>query len=83
MTKDQIPEFVEDIIETGCPICAIGHELYVLGEIDVPDEDFDRVVKEVHAISKRYGERDHLRYEIVKHLRSIGRFIELDQPTSH
>ncbi|WP_430246516.1 hypothetical protein ACQY1M_25145 (plasmid) [Neorhizobium sp. DAR64861/K0K2] len=83
MTEEQIPEFVDAIIATGCPICAIGHEFYVLGEIDVPDQDFDRVVKEVQAISKRYGERDHLRPQIVEHLRSIGRFIELEQPVRH
>lgn len=83
MTEEQIPEFVDAIIATGCPICAIGYEFYVVGEIDVPDHDFDRVVKEVQAISKHYGKRDHLRPQIVEHLRSIGRVFELGQPVHH
>lgn len=81
MRKDEIPDFVEEIIATGCPITAIGYDLFVLGEIDVPEEDMERVSKEVHEISKRYGERDHLRAEIAAYLRSIGRYFELDERT--
>lgn len=83
MRKDEISDFVDEIIATGCPICAIADDLYVLGEIDVPEEDMDRVSKEVHEISTRYGERDHLRSEIVAYLRSIGRSYELDERRLH
>lgn len=38
MTEDQIPGFVEDILGTGCPIDAIGDDLYVLGELYVPKQ---------------------------------------------
>ncbi|SPZ35342.1 Uncharacterised protein [Agrobacterium tumefaciens] len=41
----------------------------------------ERVSGEVHEISKRYGERDHLRMEIAAYLRSIGRYFELDVRT--
>lgn len=37
MTEDQIPDFVGDIRATGCPIDAFGDDLYVLGELDVPE----------------------------------------------
>ncbi|CVI17451.1 conserved hypothetical protein [Agrobacterium fabacearum CFBP 5771] len=78
MRKDEIPDFVEEIIATGCPITAIGDGLYVLGEIDVPEEDMERVSSEVTEISARYGERDHLRSEIAAYLREIGHYLVLD-----
>lgn len=83
MAEDQIPDFVEDILGTGCPIDATGDDLYVLGELDVPEQDVERVSREVHSISLRYGERDHLRREICAYLYSIGRFYELKQETYH
>ncbi|PVE49895.1 hypothetical protein [Rhizobium rhizogenes] len=83
MTEDQIPDFVDDVLATGSPICAIGDDLYVLGELDVPEEDMERVSREVHAISLRYGERDHLRREICAYLYSVGRFYDLKQETYH
>ncbi|NSL25100.1 hypothetical protein [Agrobacterium tumefaciens] len=83
MTEDQVPEFVDAIIATGCPISAVGHDIYVFAEIDLPDEDIDRVAAEIHAICERYGERDHLRLEIVAYLRSLGRFLDLPKDTVH
>lgn len=83
MTEDQVPEFVDAIIATGCPISAVGHDIYVFAEIDLPDEDIDRVAAEIHAICERYGERDHLRLEIVAYLRSLGRFFDLPTDTVH
>lgn len=83
MTEDQVPEFVDAIIATGCPITAVGHDIYVFAEIDLPDEDIDRVVEEIHAICEIYGERDHLRLEIVAYLRSLGRFFDLPEETVH
>lgn len=83
MTEDQIPDFVDDILATGSPICAIGDDLYVLGELDVPEPDMERVSREVHAISLRYGERDNLRREICAYLYSIGCSYELKQETHH
>jgi hypothetical protein len=83
MTEDQVPEFVDTIIATGCPISAVGHDIYVFAEIDLPDEDIDRVAAEIHAICDRYGERDHLRLEIVAYLRSLGRFFDLPKEIFH
>lgn len=83
MTEDQVPEFVDAIVATGCPITAVGHDTYVFAEIDLPDEDIDRVAEEVHAICERYGERDHLRLEITGYLRSIGRFYDLRKEAIH
>lgn len=83
MRKDQIPEFVEEILATGCPICAVGREMYVFAEVDLPEEVMERVSAEVQAICQRYGDRDHLRHDIVAHLRSIGRFIDLTGELLH
>ena len=43
----------------------------------------ERVSAEVQAICQRYGDRDHLRHDIVAHLRSIGRFIDLTGELLH
>ncbi|WP_312620082.1 hypothetical protein [Agrobacterium pusense] len=83
MRKDQIPDFIEEIIATGCPITAVGHDMYVFAEIDAPEEDVDRISGEVQAICDRYGVRDHLLLEIVAHLRSLGRFYDLNGETLH
>lgn len=83
MHKDQVPEFVDAIVKTGCPICAVGHDLYVFAEVDLPPDDMERVVKEIHVICERFGEREHLRLEIVAYLRSIGRFYDLPGETMH
>ena len=83
MRKDQIPDFIEEIIATGCPITAVGHDMYVFAEIDAPEEDVDRIGEEVQAICDRYGARDHLQFEIVAHLRSLGRFYDLKAETLH
>lgn len=83
MRKDQIPDFIEEIIATGCPITAVGHNMYVIAEIDAPEEDVERLAEEVQAICDRYGARDHLQLEIVAHLRSLGRFYDLEAETVH
>lgn len=83
MTEDQVLEFVDAIIATGCPITAVGHDTYVFGETDLAAEDIDRVVNEVDVICQRYGQRDHLRLEITTYLRSIGRFFDLVAKTAH
>ncbi len=83
MHKTEVPEFIDAILATGTPMMAVGHDVYVFAEADVPIEDFDRVVNEVHGICERYGERDHLRYDIVAYLRQIGRFIDDDHSAQH
>ncbi|UJW73534.1 hypothetical protein [Rhizobium sp. SL42] len=83
MRKDQIPDFIEEIIATGCPITAVGHDTYVFAEIDAPAEDIDRIAEEIQVICDRYGQRGHLLLETVSHLRSLGRFIDLQGETAH
>lgn len=34
MLKSEIPAFVDAVIKTGCDICAIGHDCYVLGDLE-------------------------------------------------
>lgn len=83
MRKDQVTKFVDAILKTACPMCAVGHDTYVFAESDVPDDDFDRVVREVQDICDQYGERDHLRLEIAGYLRTIGRFFDLPGKKLH
>jgi hypothetical protein len=37
----------------------------------------------VQEICDRYGDRDHLLLDIVAHLRSLGRFIEIEYSSIH
>ncbi|WP_085028465.1 hypothetical protein [Ensifer aridi] len=73
MKASDIPTFVADVVKTGCDICAIGHDRYVLGEID----EMDAAADELDRIANKYGDRDFLKSEIVGYLRSIGRYIDV------
>ncbi|MBP2238799.1 hypothetical protein J2Z31_005340 [Sinorhizobium kostiense] len=48
MLESEIPAFVGAVIEAGCDICAIGHDCYVLGdleEMDAAAEELARMMK--------------------------------------
>lgn len=79
MQPEEIPAFVSDIIEAGCNICAIGHDGYVIGDI----EEMDAARDELKRIVIAYGDRDPLRLEIVAYLRSLGRYLDTEFPSMH
>lgn len=79
MREDDIPSFVSELVDAGVPICAVGHELYVIGDVDLPDEHAEVAWEICH----RYGERDHLILEIVAYLRSVGRFLDVCRKALH
>ncbi|MEJ7013773.1 hypothetical protein [Sinorhizobium meliloti] len=46
MLESEIPAFVDAVIGAGCDICAIGHDSYVLGdleEMDAAADELDRI----------------------------------------
>jgi hypothetical protein len=73
MTEDDIPAFVEAIAETGCDITAVGDHSYIIGDADLPEPKCYEVQDELEEITQRYGDRDHLKDEIIFYLHSIGR----------
>lgn len=79
MLESEIPSFVDDVIKAGCDICAVGHEKYVLGDI----EEMDAAADELDRIDARYGDRDYLKLAIVAYLRSVGRYLDIDSPATH
>jgi hypothetical protein len=79
MQASEIPAFVEAVIKAGCDICAIGHDRYVLGDL----EEMDAAVDELLRIGKKFGNRDFLLLEIVAYLRSIGRYLDPGSPATH
>jgi hypothetical protein len=79
MQLSQIPAFVDEVIKAGCDICAIGHENYVLGDI----EEMDAAEDELDRIDQTYGERDFLILEIVAHLRTLGRYLDPGVSATH
>ncbi|QND60143.1 hypothetical protein [Mesorhizobium huakuii] len=76
MTENDIPAFVQEVAATGCNICAVGPNHYVVGDVDVPRDKRRGLYKKLQEIDARYGIRDHLRNEIASHLNSIGRYID-------
>ncbi|RVN04003.1 hypothetical protein CN120_15750 [Sinorhizobium meliloti] len=77
MKESDIPAFVDEIIATGCGICAVGHDKYVLGDADLSPAEYAKVERKLEQIEETYGDRDFLKSEIVAYLRSIGRYIDV------
>ncbi|MCJ8520494.1 hypothetical protein ABID21_003632 [Pseudorhizobium tarimense] len=73
MREEDIPDFVRDVVATGCDMCAVGDDHYVIGDADLPVEVYEVVEQELESIFANYGERDHLKHEIIAYLHSIGR----------
>ncbi|WP_246763552.1 hypothetical protein [Rhizobium sp. 007] len=80
MLEAEISAFVDDVIATGCDICAIGHDGYVIGDSDLSDEEYEIAGPKLARIKERYGDRDHLLREIAIYLRSLGRHHDLGSP---
>jgi hypothetical protein len=79
MRKEDIPDFVSQILATGAPMCAIGNDFYLICETEVSVRSRAQVATEVQRICADYGPRDHLRRDIVAHLRSLGRCLDLEE----
>ncbi len=41
MKASDIPAFVEEVIKTGCNICAVGHDKYLVGDADLSPGDYE------------------------------------------
>ncbi|WP_349958867.1 hypothetical protein [Rhizobium sp. ZPR3] len=83
MREDEIPLFVAAVIESGCDICAVGHDLYLIGDADLSEEALEEAEPKLRDINRRFGERDFLRLQIVAYLRSIGRYLDVGSGVSH
>lgn len=83
MLESEIPAFVDDMIATGCDICAIGHDGYVIGNADLTEEEYQAAEPELIRIDEKYGDRDHLLREIAAYLRSLGRYLDPGSTARH
>lgn len=79
MKESEIPAFVQDVINAGCHICAIGHEGYVIGDV----EEMAAASAELERIGVLYGDRDFLRTKIAAYLRSLGRYLDPGSSAKH
>ncbi|MEI2300845.1 hypothetical protein [Ensifer sp. MJa1] len=73
MKTSEISAFVSEVIGAGCQISAVGHDMYVIGDV----EEQDAAIEEINRIGEKYGRRGPLRLEIVAYLRSIGRYVDV------
>jgi hypothetical protein len=76
MLESEIPDFVAEIVATGCDMCAIGDRHYLIGDADLSDEEDEVAQPLLQRIGETYGSRGHLHFEIIAYLRSIGRFVD-------
>ncbi|CDZ27778.1 hypothetical protein [Neorhizobium galegae] len=75
MTKDEVEAFVAAMIEAGSNIQAIGTIGYVLAEpVDPTDRE---AYRRIELVSSAFGERDHLKDDIIAYLHEIGRVVEI------
>ncbi|KAB1110012.1 hypothetical protein NOJ05_30640 [Neorhizobium galegae] len=75
MTKDEVEAFVAAMIEAGSNIQAIGTIGYVLAEpVDPTDRE---AYRRIELVSSAFGERDHLKADIIAYLHEIGRVVEI------
>jgi hypothetical protein len=79
MRVSEIPAFIDDVVEAGCDICAVGDDKYVLGEFEEQEAAADKL----RRLDERYGNRDFLKLEIVAHLRTLGRYLDPDSAATH
>ncbi|WP_292329125.1 hypothetical protein [Mesorhizobium sp.] len=79
MKASDIPAWVGAMIEAGCDICAIDEFGYVICDIKNPRKQR----RKVDRVCGQFGERGHLKFEIIAYLRSIGRFIDRDSEAEH
>ncbi|WP_437412957.1 hypothetical protein [Sinorhizobium meliloti] len=49
MLESEIPAFVDAVIKAGCDICAIGHDCYVLGDLEEMDAAADGSIASVES----------------------------------
>lgn len=75
MTRDEVKAFVDAMIEAGSNIQAIGTVGYVLAEpVDLDDGE---AYARIELVSEAFGERDHLKEDIIAYLHEIGRVVEV------
>lgn len=80
MSRKDIPDFIDEVIATGCSPTAVG-DGYLIGDGDLAPQNCEKVQTMLHEIIARYGSRDHLLAEIARYLTSIGRAYQL--PSIH
>jgi hypothetical protein len=76
MSRADIPDFIDEVIATGCSPTAVG-DGYVIGDADLAPQNCEKMQTILQEIVERYGSRDHLVAEIARYLMSIGRIYQL------
>ncbi|WP_105435669.1 hypothetical protein [Neorhizobium tomejilense] len=77
MTKEEIEAFVIAMIEAGSNVQAIGTTGYVVVEpVDPTDRE---AYRRIELVSSAFGERDHLKDEIIVYLHELGRVVEIPE----
>lgn len=79
MHEHHFPAFVADVIAIDRNIWAVGDDMYIFGDSDLPEEDCERIAPELDRIQREYGPRDHLKLAIIAYLRSTGRHSTVDE----
>lgn len=78
MTKEQIADFIHEVVAAGCDPVAVGDDCWLVGDADLPPDECLAIQPTLDEIGRRYGDRDHLHFEIIDYLHSIGRVYVAD-----
>jgi hypothetical protein len=78
MRHEDIPQFVQDVVALGCEICALGYVGYTIGDADLSWKQYQAISPALRRISETYGDRSHLKRDIILYLNSIGRYVDMD-----
>ena len=78
MDVRDIPAFVRDVVATGCNITAAGDRSWLFGDADLPEAESGALQPQLEAINRSYGDRTHLKAEIIAYLTSMGRVYRIE-----
>ncbi len=78
MKVEDIPLFVQEVVDLGIEICAIGHCGYCLDDGDLPEDIQLAVQHDLRRVVSKFGDRTHLKSQINAYLRSIDRYVDED-----
>lgn len=75
MLEEEIAAFVGEIMQSGFRVVAVGARHYVIDDSHLTKSAKMEARKQLASIRKTYGECDHLRAEIARHLHERGHAI--------
>lgn len=75
MEADGVAAFVEDVVNLGLNICAIGHRHYVIDDSGIDPQKREAVKQALRRLREQYGDPEQVKEQMLAHLHRIGRVV--------